>query len=310
RLRLGHQMSNAARSGTRSLVARGIAWNTVYQIFEAGLSFSAMLILVRLIPPAEYGRVGAVVGLLALLNAFNFAIFAAHALQLPEGREPDWSLHWSAGFYIQASLMLACHVLAGVSWFSRTYRPLAPLLHLAALGLILDWPAQLGAVMLRRALDFRRLKIVLACMTALKLGVTLVAALAGAGASAIVLASNVLTPVPLAVELLFVRRRRPRAGWWRWPDWTTYRPALRFGIQQSASALLAGALGALEAAVLPSSVGYTAIGLLNRARALLSTSVGRVGNILLETGYPLLPRYAPDPKRYAAQATLFAQVVV
>lgn len=293
----------------RVLVVRGLAWNTLYQIFEAGLAFGAMLVLVRIIPPAEYGRWGAVLGLLTLLNSFNFGVFAAQALQLPEGREPDWSLHWSAGLYIQTPLMLTCHALAGLCWLMPNYRPIAPLLHLAAFGLILDWPAQLRGVMLRRALDFGRLKILMAVSATVKLAVTLGVGLAGGGAYALVLGSNVVSAVPFVIDLLVVQRWRPRSGWWRWPNWTVYRPGLRFGLQQAGSAILFGARGALETVVLPGAVGYPAIGLLNRARALFSSTVGRVGNILVETIYPLLPCSVADPTRYARQATLFAQVV-
>ncbi|HTC23002.1 MAG TPA: hypothetical protein VK688_01565, partial [Gemmatimonadales bacterium] len=55
----------------RRLLARGIAWNTWYHLFGTALALGAMMILVRIIPPAEYGRFGAALGLLALLNSFN-----------------------------------------------------------------------------------------------------------------------------------------------------------------------------------------------------------------------------------------------
>jgi len=86
------------------LLARGITWNTGYQFFEVGLTFGAMLVLVRIIPPVEYGRFGAVLGLLMLLNSFGFGGFVAQAMQLTDGREPDWSLHWSAGLGVTMTL--------------------------------------------------------------------------------------------------------------------------------------------------------------------------------------------------------------
>jgi O-antigen/teichoic acid export membrane protein len=274
------------------------------------LALGAMVILVRIIPPAEYGRFGAALGLLALLNSFNFAGVVAQAVQLPDGQEPDWSLHWSAGLYIQMSLMLACHGLAGLCWLAPDYRAIAPLLHLAAFGLVLDWPAQLWAAMLRREMDFRRLKVVHACSTTLTLLVTIIAGLAGGGAFAIVLGGNVMSPLPLAVDFLLIRGWRPNPGWWAWPDWALYRPALRFGLQQSGSALLAGARGALESVILPGAVGFVPMGLLNRSRALFSNTIGRVGQVLVETVYPLLPRYVGDPKLYARHATLFCQILM
>lgn len=292
------------------LLARGVAWNTLYQLCATVLAFGAMIILVRIIPPAEYGRFGATLGFLALLNSFSFSGFVAQALQLPDGRQADWSLHWSAGLYIQMSLMLACHGLAGLCWLVPSYRAIAPLLHLAAFGFVLDWPAQFWDTMLRREMNFRRLKVLLVCSTTLKLSVTIIVGLMGGGAYAIVLGANVVTPLPLVVDLLLVRRWGPQPGWWRWPDWALYRPALRFGLQQSGSRLLGGARGALESAVLPGVVGFVSMGLLNRARALYTSTIGRAEQVLVETAYPLLPRYAGDPKLYARYVALFWQLLM
>jgi PST family polysaccharide transporter len=291
------------------LVLRGVAWTTVYRVVEALASFAAMLVLVRVIAPEEYGRAGAVVGVVTLLNAFSCSLFMAAALQLPDDIEPDWTLHWSAGFYIQLAVSAACQLVAGVCWLYPGYRQIAPLIHLAGIGVLLDWPNWLGGVMLRRAMNFRRLEILNGVGTFVSLGVTLALAVAGGGAYAIVLGGNVARALPFGADLLIVRRWRPAPGWWRWPDWKTYRPALRFGFQQSGSALLHGARGALEAAVLPGLVGYGAIGLFNRAQALFATTVGRVVSILVETVYPLMPRYAANLKAYPRQATLFVQVV-
>jgi O-antigen/teichoic acid export membrane protein len=303
-------MSASEASGRGRLIARGITWNALFQFFEIAMSFGAMLVLVRIIPPVEYGRFGAVLGLLTLLNSFNVGAFMAQALQLPDGEEPDWSLHWTAGLYVQGALVLACNALAAVCWFMPSYQPIAPLLHVGALGFLLDWPARLRVVMLRRELAFGRMKALLAFSTALQLSVTILGGLLGAGAYAIVFGANVITPLPLAVDLLFVDGWRPRADWWRWPDWATYRPALVFGAQQGVSGLLGSARVALEGAVLPRAVGYTAIGLLNRAQALSGTTVGRIGAVLVETAYPLLPRYATDAASYARQAALFIQVLL
>ncbi|MGB0110909.1 MAG: hypothetical protein WBP52_20620, partial [Terriglobales bacterium] len=79
----------------RRHVAHGLAWNTIYQVFQTVLSFGAMLVLVRVIPPAEYGRATAAVSWLLLMCSFGCAQFMNHALQLPKDVEPDWSLHWS-----------------------------------------------------------------------------------------------------------------------------------------------------------------------------------------------------------------------
>ena len=302
-------MSGPGRASNRERIARGIAWNAIYQVVEVALAFGAMLVLVRIIPPEEYGRWSAVLGILTVLNALGFAGFAGQALQVPDGQEPDWSLHCSAGLYLQIGLTLICLAVAAACGLAPAYRAVAPLLGIAAVGLLLDWPAQLRAVMLRRELDFRRLKLLLAAATIAKLGVTLALGVAGGGAYALVLGGNVVTALPLAADLL-ASGWRPRRGWWRWPDWVAYRRALDFGLQQAGSALLAGARGGLEAAVLPHALGYGGMGLLDRARALFAGTIGRVAHVLLETAYPLLARGAGDPRVFAARATLFVQVLL
>jgi len=298
-----------APEGRHRQVLRGIAWTTVYRAFEVLLSFGAMLFLVRVIAPDDYGRAGAVVGLLTLLSAFSCGLFMAEALQLPDGVEPDWALHWSAGFYIQLPVALACQVMAVLFWLYPPYYEIAPLMHVVGIGLMLDWPNWMGGIMLRRELNFRRLQILNGVTTLVSLGVTLGLGVAGAGAYALVLGGNVARALPFGADLLIVRGWRPPPGWWRWPDWSAYRPALRFGCQQTGSALLHGLRGALEGAVLPGVLGFTAIGLLGRAQALSATTVGRVGGIVVETVYPLLPRFAANAQSYPRQAALYLQIV-
>lgn len=293
----------------RRLVVKGVAWNTLYHIFQAIVSFIAMLILVRVVSPAEFGKVTAVVALLAFINGFNCSVFMSAALQLPEGTEPDWSLHWTFGFYIQLALSLICHALAGLCWFVNAYRPIAGPLHLAALGLLIDCPIQLRFMMLRRAMDFRRLRVLLGAGTLASTAVTVALGMCGAGVYAIVLGSNVLIGLPFGIDLLLVRRWRPQRGWFR-PNWRAYRPALRFGFQQAGSALLRSGRSAMESAILLPSAGLVAMGLWSRAQALYNTSVGRMTNVLIESSYPLLPRYAADPHRYPRQATFFFQAMV
>src|SRR5258708_36467917 len=96
----------------RAVISQGLVWTGMLQVFLVGANFVSMIILVRLLPPTEYGRAAAATGVLALINCFNCSYFIAQALQLHEGEEPDWSPHWSAGFYIPFALFIACNVVA------------------------------------------------------------------------------------------------------------------------------------------------------------------------------------------------------
>ncbi len=302
--------ASAAPIETRSLIARGIIWNSAFQVFLVGISFVSMLVLVRLLSPKEYGRAAAVTGVFAVINCFNCGAFIAQAIQLPTGKEPDWTAHWRAGFQIQFLLCLVCNAVAGVAWLLPAYRPIAPILHVASIGLLIDVPSQVAGVRLRRAMNFRTLRLVHAAATIVTVvsGITL--ALIGAGAYALIISSNVLHGAAFGFYLLIIERWRPSGSWFGLPDWTAYRAPMRFGAQQSGSAVMAAARGLLESLVIAPLLGYEALGLLNRAQVLFTTTVGRVTVLVIETVYPMLPRSAADPAQFARHATLFVQTML
>src|SRR5712671_4761286 len=153
----------------RALIVPGITWTALSQVLDMVLSLGSMLILVRLIPPAEYGRAAAVVGILGFVNTFGSHTFVSHAIQLPEGEVPDWQSHWSVALYLQLALCGVCELIGFGCWFVPQYRLIAPLMQIAGIGVLLDGPSQIGAAMLRRQLDFRRLQLLLTTATVLKL---------------------------------------------------------------------------------------------------------------------------------------------
>jgi O-antigen/teichoic acid export membrane protein len=288
----------------------GLTWNVVYQVIEVVFSFGAMLLLVRIIPARDYGRAAAVVGLLAMVNTFNAHAFYEQALQLPEGETPNWSLHWTFGFYVQTAMSIVCHIVAGVCWLTPAYRPIAKLLHLAAFGVWFDAANTLGAAMLRRDLNFERLKVVAGCGMFVRLTTTVALGLAGGGAYAIVFGGNVVTSLPYAVDLFVLRGWRPDPGWWRRFDWRGYGDATRFGLQRITGGIVGGVRDGLEAAILPGALGFASIGLINRAQALYGTTIGRLGVVLADTVYPFLPREKHNKERYASYATTYLQVML
>jgi len=145
--------------------------------------------------------------------------------------------------------------MAPAGWLSPGYRPIAPLVHIAAVGVFLDWPNHLGATMLRRALDLRRLRLVAALGITLRLVTTLALALDGKGAYAIIIGNNVVTAIPFGVDLLLVRRWRPKPGWWRVPVWHAYAAERRFGLQRAGFSVLA----AIDFIYAPCSPGFESV---------------------------------------------------
>ncbi len=301
---------SAAATDRRRLIVSGLTWGVMFQALEVVVSFGAMLVLVRILSPVDYGRAAATTGVVAMLGIFNAHLFISHALQLPDDETPDWSQHWTFAFYLQGTLSVACHLIAGVCWLIPAYTPIAKLLHLAAFGILFDGANHLGATMLRRDLRLRRIKIISSIGILVRIAAIVGVGVAGGRAYAIVLGNNVLAAMPFAIDLFIVRGWRPDRGWWRMLDWRGYRDALTFGAQRIAGGMMSGGRDAAETAVLPATLGFTGIGLVNRAQALYATTLGRMTAVFADTVYPFLPRESRNPQRYATHATLYLQVTM
>jgi O-antigen/teichoic acid export membrane protein len=286
-------------------VFQGMAWNAGYQAFAAIVQFAAMLIVVRIVSPAEYGLWAVAIGVLQLLNIVNVASFAAHALQLRPGEEPDWTLHWHVGNLLQATLCIVCLGVGLALRGAQSYQGVSPLLYIASLGLLLNTPAQIRTVMLQRRLDYRRLRMIAAISSLFGTAVIVLGAMAGLGARAMVLGGNVLGSLPFLLDLLLVEKWRPNGNWFAWPDLPRYRASLVFGTNRAMAGLLASSRGALGAALLPSTLGLEAVGLMNRAEGLLATSAGRVLGLVSETVYPILPQIAGEEERFGRVARAY-----
>ena len=306
-------MSPASSTGnrsTRALVLSGLAWNTLFQFFGMALNLVVMLLTVRLISPGEFGKLATMAGILAFVNVLNCEAFVSHAVQLGEGQEPDWDAYWSLAVRHQFLLFVLCNVVAAALWTLPTHRPVAPMLHVASLGLLWDSAARLRANMLRRELDFRRLRILSAACSLASAAVTLTMALAGHGAMSLVIGGYVVYTLPSVVDLFWLRQWRPVNSWLPAVRVASLASVFSFGLHQAAVNAVAMAREALEAAVIPGLIGYTGFGLWSRAQVLYQTSAGRAVGIIAETAYPVLPRSSGDDVRYRRHATLFAQIVM
>ena len=299
--------SPTPRTARRAVLSQGVAWTAFAELAQLVLNLGGMLLLVRVIPPAEYGKAGAATSVLVLLNAFSSPSVLGHTLQLADGDEPDWTLHWHVAAVIQASLATLALTLSVVARFMPAYESLAPLLLFGAVGFCLNLPHSFALQLLLRELDFRRSRVGLVASSLLGTVTTIGLGLTGYGAVAILAGAQVAGLMPLPIWLLFIRRWRPTGPWFSWPAWRRHAPALRFGAQQIGASLLQAARGAVEGAVLPATLGFVPIGLLGRAQALHTHTTGRIAGVLRDTVYPLLPRSAGDRATFARHTTLFAQ---
>ena len=140
--------------GTR--MARGAAWMVVLQSADRILGFVSMLILARLLVPADFGLVAlgmAVVGSLAAFSEFGFDL-ALIQNQTAERRHYDtaWTLSVLRGFLLAGLLLLLAQPAATIFDDER----LVALVSTLAIIPFLQGFANVGIVEFRKQLDFKK----------------------------------------------------------------------------------------------------------------------------------------------------------
>lgn len=291
----------------RARIVRGLAGGLLYEALAVVLSMAAMVVLVRLLTPSDYGQAAAAAGILGLIGAFRGAMFAEHAIQHAGEADPDWDACFAIAGIVQAGLAALTVAVAFGVRAVEALAPLSPLLMVGALGFIVDWPAQIASVKLRRELRFERLKFLMGASLVLRLSCAVLLAWIGWGAMALVISGNVLTALPLAGGLFVAGGWRPRRSSFALPAAAQRAAIVQFGRQQIALGLVGSLRAAVDAVVLTNTVGAVGLGLVNRAQALYQTTVGRLGLVFVETIYPTLPREKDDVSRFAVRASRFVE---
>src|SRR5262249_27816125 len=112
---------------------------------------------------------------------------------------------------------------------------LAPFIHVASLGVLLEAFSKLDLVMSQRALDFRRTELLKIASEVFTFLTILTMTLAGFGAWGLIFGGNVVRSAPFALHLLVYRGWRPNIAAFRAVDWKAARAPVVYASQQGAA---------------------------------------------------------------------------
>jgi O-antigen/teichoic acid export membrane protein len=137
-------------------MAAGAAWMMLFKLVDRAIGFVSVLILARLLVPADFGLVAmgtAVVALLELLNAFGFDIaIIAHRSATREHYDTAWTFNVIAGLGIGALMLVLAWPAAH---FYGEPRLVGVVSALALAAAVQGWE-NVGVVAFRKDLDFRQ----------------------------------------------------------------------------------------------------------------------------------------------------------
>ncbi len=140
----------------RTRVVTGVAWMVLFKLIDRGLGFISVLVLARLLVPSDFGLVAmatAVMGLLELFSAFSFDVALIGNRNLTRDHyDTAWTMNVMAGVAI-ALLIWSLAWPAGIFYHEPRLTPMLLVLGLAS---AVQGTENIGVVMFRRELNFRK----------------------------------------------------------------------------------------------------------------------------------------------------------
>jgi O-antigen/teichoic acid export membrane protein len=287
--------TDAPESLTR-VTGRGFVWSFGGSLGQAIMGMASIVLLSRLLTPAEFGAAAAaalVVGLASVVSQVGVGPALVQRKTLSDAEVSAAFLFSMAMSLVLAALLFLLaprfNALVGLPRDSS-------LLRLLSLSLLLAGLAAVPTGLLQRRLRFRAMMIVdLLAAGPGAIGVSLALALLGFGAFSLVWGS-IASAFVMAVGYGWLARppltvMSPRRAW------RNVRPLLRFGAAYSVSQL--GNWLALNAdnLVTANLLGPTALGVYSRAYRLLSEPANLIGGAADKVLFPALARVRSDEQR-------------
>lgn len=285
--------------------ARGaVIWGAGFTIIRDILQFIAMLILVRILTPEDYGRFAIANSIIIFFTAISAKNLVPHSLQERNIDQIPWQLHFTASTFLNVGIFFVALITAAALLLFSQFSSAAGLLALLSFILILEIPANISAMRLQSSHAWPRFRNLLMIGTFFGLASAITIAAMGGGSWALT-APPLLYVLPMAAHLLWVEKWRPN---WSW-DWSAYRKVFRFGATRvSAAGLLAGRQ-ATEQAAIGSAYELSTLGVFTRAIGLATLLSGRVGGVLSQAVYPVITRADEGSARFERLAGLVLRAV-
>ena len=275
---------------------RGMAWVAWWSAAIAVMRLGVLVLLTRLLTPADFGVVSA---------AMVFITFSLNFSQLGMGpalvqRPALQARHITTAFLASTSLGI---LVGGVVWaaaplIARFFHmdQLVPVVRALAFVFPIAGLSVVSESLLQRELRFRF--VAYRDMLAYGLGyglVGVVLALLGFGVWALVAAQ--LTQGVLRTAILL--RGGPPLLWAR-PTWTCFLELMEYGIGQSVGRLGVILANQVDNLVVGRWLGAPALGQYNRAFQLVSVPTALLGDTLDKVLFPTMARVQDDPRRLAS----------
>ena len=273
------------RGSLREAALAGVRWVAAGRVAAELLAVGSMVVLARLVTPAEFGRAAIALILVAVAAALTSGSLGAALVQRKELEEGHVRSALTVSLALGAALSVATYfvapLLAGVfdDETARLVRLISPIFLVSACGIV-------PHAALQRTLAFRRLASIEVTSITVRSGSSVAFALAGLGASSLVLGT--LAGSAAYAGLLIASAPRFRPGWNR----RAARDVVGFGVPAAGFSLVAQAGRNVDYAILGARLPAAQVGFYWRAYQLGVEYERKLTTIMTRMALPLFSRAA------------------
>ena len=276
----------------KSRAVRGLTWTAAEAVMKYGMSFIVLLVLARLLTPAEFGVAALLIPIKALAGEL-VAIGVPAAVVQKKDIAPA---HISTAFWFQSmmALIIASGVALSGHWIAAFYQhpELDLMLKATAVSIMIGAAASVPAAQLQRQLKLKQLAQVNVCANVLSGAMAVAMAYQGFGAWALVF-QGLLTQVFVATGVFLQRAWRPTFVFEAKALWEM----LRFGGFLFGLGMLSLADQRLFGLLIGRQFGFAELGFFNRASGLATTPLNAINQITSRVALPVFSAVQDQPER-------------
>ncbi len=287
-------MSNAPSPNLKEQVFSAVRWTAVSAATGAIVQLLQVVMLTRILTPANYGVMAIVAAVLTfpwVLNGTGLNSAFIHRRNVTEGERS--SLFWAGVIF---AILLGAVVLALaplVAWAYGDAR-LLPLLALSSATFLVSGVGAQFRMNAEKHLRFKAMAVIETLAAAFSMAVAVLTALAGAGPYTLVWASLAGALVNSGLAWIYLS-----ADWkpaWHL-SWRELKPYVHFGLAAVSSALIGNLNRSLDVMVLGKFVLPADLGLYSVPRNFMNQMQTFVNPILSRVGFPLIASVQADRAR-------------
>ena len=279
----------------RAKIASGLAWKVASQIFRQLSRVAVVVILARLLTPADYGLAAMVLVFSSLVLIFADLALGAALVQRQELSEEDKS----TVFWTSAAMGVAFMLIGiALSWPMAAFygeSEVQPLFAALSVSFLITALGTTQSALMNREMQFRSLELRMMAGTVVGGTAGIVVALAGGGAWAII-AQQLAIAVASTTLLWFFSSWRPRFSW----SVESLRSLAGFSGNVFGTRVLFYANRNLDNLLIGKFLGAASLGAYAIAYNVMLMPLARIAQPIVEVLFPAMSRIQDDRPRMAA----------